>query len=154
MQKQTQRLTSEGGSAFQTSSKGGLSSLPLGIVTLLFRPFPFEVHSPQGLFASLEGVVLLGLFVQSRRRLRHLVSLALRHTYLILVVVYSLIFIYAFSVISNFGIVSRQRAQLYPFFLVLLALPNPRPRPERVKNSAARSMTAGRVRRPARSLRR
>jgi hypothetical protein len=151
VQKQTQKLTSEGGSSFQTSSKGGLSALPLGIVTLLFRPFPFEVHSPQGLFASLEGVVLLGLFVRSRRRLRHFISMALRHTYLILVVVYSLVFIYAFSVISNFGIVSRQRAQLYPFFLVLLALPAI-PRPPKVKR--ARSRGAARLGQPGRSPRR
>ena len=151
VQKQTQQLTSEGGSAFQTSSKGGLSSLPLGIVTLLFRPFPFEAHSPQGLFASLEGVVLLGLLVQSRRRLRQIISLALRHSYLILVAIYSLIFIYAFSVISNFGIVARQRAQLYPFFLVLLALPAI-PRPPRVKR--VRSRATARVGQPGRFPRR
>jgi hypothetical protein len=39
------------------------------------------------------------------------------------VVVYGLLFVVAFSSIGNFGIIARERVQLLPFFLVLLAAP-------------------------------
>jgi hypothetical protein len=117
--------TSEGGSKFQTAQKGGLSSLPLATLSLLFRPFPWETHSPQGLFASLEGVLLMVLTIRGYKRWRHFPKLARDYSYLIFAAVYSLMFIYAFSVVGNFGIISRQRVQLYPIFLVLLCLPLP-----------------------------
>jgi hypothetical protein len=40
-------------------------------------------------------------------------------------VIYTLVFVYAFSTIGNFGILVRQRVQVYPLFFVLLALPKP-----------------------------
>jgi hypothetical protein len=45
------------------------------------------------------------------------------------VLVYSGLFVVAFSSIANFGILARERTQLLPFFLVLLAVPASRPRP-------------------------
>jgi hypothetical protein len=42
--------------------------------------------------------------------------------------VYGLLFIVAFSSIGNFGILARERCQLLPFFLVLLAVPGVRGR--------------------------
>lgn len=123
LQATTRTQTTQGSSKFETSEKGGLSQLPLGIITLVFRPFPWEATSGQTLFASLEGVLLIGLFVRGRRRLRNVFRLGRRHAYIIFSLVYSLIFIYAFSAIGNFAIVGRQRAQLFPFVFVFLALP-------------------------------
>ena len=37
--------------------------------------------------------------------------------------VFSIGFIFAFASIGNFGILVRQRVQLYPFLLVLVAIP-------------------------------
>jgi hypothetical protein len=123
LQDYTREQTTQGHSEFQTPKKGGLSSLPLGIVTLLFRPFPWEAHSGQSLFASLEGVFLIILCVRGRRRLMNTFRLGRRHAYIFFALVYSLIFVYAFSAIGNFAIVGRQRAQLFPFVFVFLALP-------------------------------
>jgi hypothetical protein len=123
LQDYTREQTTQGFSQFETSEKGGLSQLPLGIVTLLFRPFPFEATSPQSLFASLEGVLLMGLFIGSRHRLKNVIKVGKRYSYIVLALVYSLIFIYAFSAVGNFAIVGRQRAQLFPFVFVLLAVP-------------------------------
>ena len=77
----------------------------------------------RALFASLEGVLLIVLFVRGRGRLKNVFKLGRRHAYIIFSLVYSLIFIYAFSAIGNFAIVGRQRAQLFPFVFVFLALP-------------------------------
>jgi hypothetical protein len=123
LQDVTREQTTQGFSKFETAEKGGPSQLPLGVVTLLFRPFPFEATSAQSLFASLEGVLLIGLFIGSRRRLRNVFKMGRRYSYVVLSLVYSLIFIYVFSAVGNFAIVGRQRAQLFPFVFVLLALP-------------------------------
>ncbi|HEX2375354.1 MAG TPA: hypothetical protein VHO93_15345, partial [Actinomycetota bacterium] len=50
--------------------------------------------------------------------------------YVAFVAVYSLLFVFAFSTISNFGILARERTQVLPFFLVLLAIPALRRGPE------------------------
>jgi hypothetical protein len=123
LQDYTRKQTTTGFSKFETPEKGGASSLPLGIVTLLFRPFPWEATSGQSLFASLEGVLLIALFVRGRRRLKSLFRVARDHAPVVFALVYAPIFIYAFSAVGNFAIVGRQRAQLYPFIFVLLALP-------------------------------
>jgi hypothetical protein len=118
-----QKNTTQGGSQFETAEKGGLSSLPWAAVTLVFRPFPWETRSAQALFASLEGALILLLFIRARKRLRRIIPVSLANAYVVFAFVYSAVFIYAFSVVGNFGIVSRQRVQLYPFIFVLLALP-------------------------------
>jgi hypothetical protein len=118
-----QKNTTQGGSQFDTAKKGGLSSLPWAAVTLVFRPFPWETRSAQALFASLEGALLILLFIRARKRLKRIIRVGFENPYVVFAVVYSLVFIYAFSVVGNFGIVSRQRVQLYPYIFVLLALP-------------------------------
>jgi hypothetical protein len=37
--------------------------------------------------------------------------------------VYSLSFIYAFAALGNLGLITRERVLLFPYFLVLLAIP-------------------------------
>jgi hypothetical protein len=100
-------------------------ALDLGyaLVTVPFRPFPHETSNLQALLASLEGLVLLGLFVLSLRRLRKLPQLLLRRPFVAFATAYSLGFIVAFANIGNFGILVRQRTQLLPLFFVLLCLP-------------------------------
>jgi hypothetical protein len=146
LQDYTRQQTTQGHSQFATSEKGGLSQLPLGVVTLLFRPFPFEATSPQSLFASLEGVFLIGLVIGSRRRLKNVIKMGKRHSYVVLALVYSLVFIYAFSAVGNFAIVGRQRAQLFPFVFVLLALPGAVPAAKRRGAKGRRLVAASRRR--------
>ena len=45
--------------------------------------------------------------------------------YVMFSLIYTLVFVYAFSAIGNFGILVRQRVQVYPVFFVLLALEKP-----------------------------
>jgi hypothetical protein len=90
---------------------------------VLFRPLPHEAHNAQAVLTSFEGLFLLGLFAVSWRRLRKLPRDTLRTPYLAFASVYSLLFMLAFSSFGNFGILARQRAQLFPLVLVVLALP-------------------------------
>jgi hypothetical protein len=47
----------------------------------------------------------------------------LRRPYVAYALLFSLFFAYAFSAIGNFGILSRQRVQLYPLLVVVLCVP-------------------------------
>jgi hypothetical protein len=92
-------------------------------VTVLFRPFPFEVSDVTGLAASFEGLFLIGLLVLSRNRIRSIPRLLRTTPYLTYSLTYLVVFVFAFSSFANFGILSRQRVQAIPFLLVLIALP-------------------------------
>lgn len=120
--KTTRYQTAEGNSAFNPPNAQSPLGFPEAVVTVLFRPFPFEAHSVTVLVASLEGIVLIGLTVAARRRLARLPRALRESPYVIFAVLYTLLFIFAFSNFSNFGILARERVQMLPLFLVLLAI--------------------------------
>jgi len=126
---ETRQRTEQGGSSFGTPQPG-ISPLqvPSATVTILFRPFLFEANSIQVLITALESTMLLVLTVRRIRPIGRAVRSFRRLPYVTFVVVYGLLFIVAFSSIGNFGILARERCQLLPFFLVLLAVPGVRGR--------------------------
>jgi hypothetical protein len=127
---ETGRRTNQGGSGFEAPSTGAsLAKLPYAAVTILFRPFLFEVHNAQAAITALESTLLLCLVLARRRAIWQAVRHLRRYPYVAFILVYSTLFVVAFSSISNFGILARERTQLLPFFLVLLAVPATRARP-------------------------
>jgi hypothetical protein len=116
--------------------------MPWATVSVLFRPFVFEAHNAQAMLAALEGTTLLALLARRVRDLGPHLRNIRNEPYLILCIVYVLLFVYAFSSFSNFGILTRQRVQVLPFVLVFLALPlqreprAPRRQPSRQEISA------------------
>lgn len=119
----TENRTSTGGSEFQAHPVTGPFDLPIATVNVLIRPFPWEAHNAQTLIAAGEGLLLAALIVASRRRLLETARQLRHHPYLVYALAYTLVFIAAFSFISNFGILARQRSQLLPLLFVLLSLP-------------------------------
>ena len=115
--------TVQGGSAFTPVPITSIIGIPIAVVTLIFRPFPWEAHSAQLFVQSLEGVFLLILTVRAWPRLRRLPSTMRRTPYVVFCVVYCSAFIWAFSSFGNFGILARQRVLMLPLFFVLLCLP-------------------------------
>jgi hypothetical protein len=125
---QAQTGTDEAGSAFENEDTDlSVTRFPDAFVSVLFRPFPYEAHNAQALIASLEGAVLLALLVVSWRRVVGAIRSVLRTPYVVVCCCYTVLFVFGFSSFSNFGIVTRQRVQVLPFVLVLLALPPFRP---------------------------
>ena len=122
-QRTAESTSTSGGSAFEPVIANGPLSFGVATVTVLFRPLPGEVRSVEGVLASMESVFLVGLGAVSIRRYARLPGLLRRVHYLLLCVAFTLGFVWAFSAIGNFGILTRQRSQVLPFFLVLLALP-------------------------------
>ncbi len=120
--------SAQGGSSFLAARIDGPLDLPWGFVTVLFRPFPFEADSLPTLITSLEGLVLASLLLAAAPRamaaMRHLRNEA----YIGYAVTFTIVFVYLFSALGNFGILARQRSMTLPLVLVLVALPTVRER--------------------------
>jgi len=122
---QTEDKSGKGGSSFDAVGVGtNPLLLPVGAFTVLFRPLPVEANNVQAFAASLEGAVLLAVFVMRRRSLAAAFRGSRRSPFLALALVYSALFIVGFSSIANFGILTRQRSLLYPLVAVLLTAPS------------------------------
>ncbi len=96
---------------------------PVAIFTVLFRPFISEAHNLQSLLAAVEGTALLILCLLRLGWLRAAVGSLRRQPYVVFCLVFSVLFIVAYSSFANFGLLARQRVQLYPLFLVLISIP-------------------------------
>ena len=122
LNEQTER-TSQGGSEFES---GGNSLSPINLpgraVTVLMRPFPWEVETGFQLLASLESALLVALAVVRFKSLRA----ALRHSrttpFLLYCWVLTFTYCAAYAAFSNFGLLVRQRSLVFPAVLVLLAV--------------------------------
>lgn len=128
----TRDRTAGDGSQFEAVAARSPADIPLAVFSVLFRPLPFEARNVQALVASLEGTVLLVTFVRSGRRLKNFLPQR-RAPFLTFASTYSVLFAIAFSNFANFGILVRERVQLFPFVLMLLTVP--------VASRAARSST-------------
>jgi hypothetical protein len=120
-----QGRTSTGGSNFTPALADSPARFPIATVTVLFRPFIFEAHDTQARLAALESTVLLLLCLVRFRWVIAALKSVRRQPYVVFCVVYVLLFIIAFSSFANFGLLARERVQLYPLFLVLFAIPAP-----------------------------
>jgi hypothetical protein len=117
------------GSTFEAVRPSNPVQLANAAMAVVFRPWPFEAHNIGALVASLEGMLLLVLVFTSLGRLASIPREMLRTPYVAFAVVYSGLFIFAFSSIGNFGNIARQRVQLFPILLVLLCVPIRKPAP-------------------------
>jgi hypothetical protein len=115
--------TALGGSQFTPSNPRTPIGYGIATVTILVRPFPFEAHATDQLMVSLEGLGLVVLAVLSWRRLLTIPRRLRSDPYVTMALIYILMFIFALGTVSNFGILSRQRAQVMPFVFVLLCVP-------------------------------
>lgn len=111
----------QGGSAFTPVPVTNPIQLPWALVTVLFRPFPIEASNALSFGIALEGTFLLLFAVMAWRRILAGLGALRRSPFLVLCGIYTLAFAVAFSNIANFGILARQRVQVFPFFLAFLA---------------------------------
>jgi hypothetical protein len=116
--------TDQGGSQFDSRPVRNPVDFLHAVVTVPFRPFPNEGANLQAQVAGLEGLLLFGLFLASGARLGRLPRELLRRPFLAMAAAYTVGFVIAFSNVANFGILTRQRAQLLPVLFVLICLPD------------------------------
>jgi hypothetical protein len=108
----------------------GPSGYPRDIYTVLFDPLPINAHGSTQRLAAFENTVIIFLFLTSFRRFWHLGRACFTRPYVLLCVMYSVSFPYAFAALNNLGLIDRERVLLLPFLLVPLCIPlTPRGRP-------------------------
>jgi hypothetical protein len=117
------RRTSQGGSEFTASVVDSPRRVPVAAVTVLFRPFPTEADNAQALVTAIEGTFLILLVLVRYKWIIAAARSVRRQPYVVLALAYVVAFVIAYSSIANFGILARQRVQMLPLFLVLLAIP-------------------------------
>jgi hypothetical protein len=120
---QTQVKTAVGNSAFKAPKPLTPIGYPEALVTVLFRPFPFEAHGMEQLVTAAEGVLLIVLSIASYKGLLSILRRIRTQPFVTYCAVYVLIWAAVFGIISNFGILERQRSTMLPFYFVLLCLP-------------------------------
>lgn len=103
------------------TTEGALTAIPIGLVYLLFAPFPWQLASLRQSIALPEMVIwwtafpllVLGLWYAVKHRLRHVAPIVLFTTMLTL----------AYSVFQgNVGTAYRQRSQLLVFYFIFVAV--------------------------------
>jgi hypothetical protein len=94
--------------------------LPVAVVTVNFRPFPWEAGGLLPVLTSLETVLLAGIVVRRRRE----IVKAFRRWRTMPMVLCAIGTVLAFSVIlvtlTNFGLLARQRTQIWPYLFMLI----------------------------------
>lgn len=116
-----QQHTLGGGSSYEPQNPFTLLGAITAPVTVLFRPFPWEAHNVQAMFASLESLLWLGLFWHRRRIFGARLHSSRGDPWVAFALVYSAIMIVALTIAANFGIIARQRTSLLPFLWILFA---------------------------------
>jgi hypothetical protein len=120
---QTSERADNGGSEFDPPVVKTPLDIPFAFVSVLYRPFLFEATNALALVSAIEGGALL-LFSVWRLRWAFSALKKLRvQPYIAFSVLYLMAFVVAFSSIPNFGLLARQRVQVYPFLFVLLCVP-------------------------------
>lgn len=117
----TEERTSQDNSQFTAPRVDSFASYPWAFVTVLFRPFPWEAGSPIALLSAVEGVALMLLALRALPGAFVYLGDLMQRGQMLFAAAYTAIFVFLFSAIGNFGILSRQRAQVIPFVLLLIA---------------------------------
>jgi len=104
-----------------SSTSGALTTLPMGMLYLLFAPFPWQVTSLRQSITLPEMIVwwasfpllVLGLYFSVRYRLRMISP----------ILIFTVMLTFAYSVFQgNVGTAYRQRAQLLVFYFIFVAV--------------------------------
>jgi hypothetical protein len=116
--------TSYGGSTYNT---GNLSItnplfLPVGFVTVLFRPFIFEARGLLPMLAAVESAVLLWLTFHRFDSIRLALRRCRQEPFVLYCIMLLVFYSATFSSLANFGLLTRQRSLVLPALYALLAL--------------------------------
>jgi hypothetical protein len=104
-----------------STTKGALSTIPLGLLYLLFAPFPWQIVSLRQSITLPEMIIwwasfplmILGLWFSVRYRLRMISP----------ILIFTVMLSIAYSVVQgNVGTAYRQRAQLLVFYFIFVAV--------------------------------
>lgn len=122
---ETLRRSDQGGSNFVPPSIDGPQDWPFAVVRTLTRPLPNEASGLLQLLSAAEMSVFIGLCLVSWRRVLALPRAVMTTPYLAFAV--SVLFMagLAYSSFANLGILTRQKALVFPLLLLIPCVPTP-----------------------------
>jgi hypothetical protein len=110
-----------GNSAFATSTPTSIVGVPWAVVSVLFRPFPWEVRTPLMAVSSAESLFLVVWLVRIGRRWYRGVIRPRLDGFGVLSAALLVVFCFIYSSLGNFGLLVRERVTVLPFLLILMA---------------------------------
>ena len=113
--------TSQDDSAFTAARVSSVTDYPWATLTVLFRPFIWEAENAASFVSAIEGMMLAAAILYAAPGLVSNLRALVQKGQLLFAVGFTSVFIFVFAAIGNFGILSRQRAQVVPFVLLLVA---------------------------------
>jgi hypothetical protein len=120
---QAKEFTPSGvGSNFEGVNPFTPAGLPVALVTVNFRPFPWEAGSLPPALAAVEGLFLLGLVVVRVRAIGRGLAQWRSNGMIIVVVGAWLALSIVLSALTNFGLLARQRTQALPYLLMMISV--------------------------------
>jgi Dolichyl-phosphate-mannose-protein mannosyltransferase len=108
----------KGGSEFDAPDPTNPAGVAAAALTVMFRPFPWEIDNPLVALAGVENLALIGLFLARIRVVLRTIRMW-RNGMAIYYTVAAAIITGLLTGFTNFGLLVRQRASLLPFLLVL-----------------------------------
>jgi hypothetical protein len=142
LDEQTER-SAQGGSRFDNGDNSlNPLNLPWKAVTVLLRPFPWEIDTNLQLLASLESA-MLAVFVALRLpSLRAALARCRRRPFLLYCWILTGLYAMTFSSFANFGLLVRQRSLVLPALFVLLSIDHRRVKAAAVADAGAAEVAA------------
>ena len=119
----TSERAAQGGSEFDPPIVRTPVDFPLAFGTVLYRPFVTEANNQMALLSAIEGLWLLLFSIKRLPWVLTALRSMRRQPFVAMAAGYTILFVVAFSSMPNFGLLARQRAQLFPLFFVLLSIP-------------------------------
>jgi len=116
-----QERTSQDEAQFVAARVQNPVDYPWAGLTVLFRPFPWEADSLPSLVSAAESTCIFFLLLRALPGLFTNAGALVQRGQLLYSVAFTAVFVFVFSAIGNFGILSRQRAQVTPFVLLFIA---------------------------------
>ena len=110
-----------GGDVDITDPQAALGFLPIGLLYVLFAPFPWMITNLRQLITLPEQIVWWALFPMMIKGYWFAIKHRLRQSFAICIFVVGLLFAYALYQ-SNTGTAYRHRAQLYGFFFIFISI--------------------------------
>lgn len=120
-----------GRSSFDTSPTRSVVDMPNAVVTVLFRPFPWEARTVPQLLASAEAVVIGTVLVVTAWALVKRRGRIVRSPLVVMSGTFTVLFCSAFASLGNFGLLVRERMQVLAFLILLIFSVRPVPAPGR-----------------------
>lgn len=123
MTEQSSRVFDEGrsGSNFVPPEVGTVTWIPEAFITVLFRPFPWEVDNVPALIQAFDGALLAGILILSSARFVRAIRSEGQNPITIFSIVFMLMSVIALATLGNFGLLARQRVIVLPFIFMMIS---------------------------------